>query len=147
MERTEFERLRDLPGKRIIGDIRLAQRSNISAAWEAKDILIANTDGVDARLTVQVVSETGAKTLNVKVTGIGPICRLEVDSRPHKPAGRSHKHALRASTCPRENLKRDVIDRSDLNGRSLQEVFDVFCRMAHIGHEGALIVPPDLNGV
>lgn len=123
-----------------------AQRNDISAAWEAKDVLIANADGIDARLTIQIVSETGAKTLNVKVTGIGPICRLEVDSRPHKPAGRSHKHALRTSACPRENLKRDVHDRSDLDGWSLQEVFDAFLRMAHIDHDGALIVPPDLSG-
>jgi len=45
MDGSEFRRLRDLPGKCIIGDIRLAQRSDISAAWEAKDILITNADG------------------------------------------------------------------------------------------------------
>jgi len=147
VERSEFERLRNLPDKRIVGDIRLTQRSDISAAWEAKDIPIINAEGVDAQLTVQVVSETGAKTLNVKIAGIGPICRLEVDSRPHKPAGRSHKHALRTPNCPHENLKHDVIDRSDLSGFSLKEVFDAFCQMAHIIHEGTLILPPDLNGV
>ena len=147
MERSKFERLRDLPDKRIIGDIRLVQRSDISAAWEARDIPIVNAEGMDARLTMRLVAETGAKTLNVKITGIGPICRLDVDGRPHRPAGRSHKHALRAAACPRENLKRDVTDRSDLNGRSLQEVFEAFCRMAHIDHEGALIVPPDVNGM
>lgn len=146
MDRNEFERLRDLSGKRIVGDIRLTQRSDISAAWEAKDIAIVNAEGVDARLTVQIVSETGAKTLNVKVTGVGPICRLEVDSRPHKPAGRSHKHALHTPECPRENLKRGVIDRGDLNGQSLNAVFDAFCRMAHIVHDGALIVPPEADG-
>ena len=147
MDGSEFRRLRDLPGKCIIGDIRLAQRSDISAAWEAKDILITNDDGVDARLTIQLVSETGAKTLNVKVAGVGPICRLEVDSRPHAPAGRSHKHALHTPDCPRDNLKRDVTDRSDLNGRPLKAVFDAFCQMAQITHEGALIVPPDLDGM
>ena len=136
MDGSEFRRLRDLPGKCIIGDIRLAQRSDISAAWEAKDILITNADGVDARLTIQLVSETGAKTLNVKVAGVGPICRLEVDSRPHRPAGRSHKHALRTPDCP-----------SDLNGRPLKAVFDAFCQMAQITHEGTLIVPPDLDGM
>jgi|GEM_PF-773117 len=147
MDRSEFERLRDLPGKRIAGDIRLAQRSDISAAWEAKDIPIANPDGVDARLTVQLVIETGAKTLNVRIMGVGPVCRLEVDSRPHKPAGRSHKHALRTPACPRENLKRSVVDRADLSGRSLSEVFDAFCRMAHIRHDGKLIVSPDAGRV
>ncbi|HEY0832638.1 MAG TPA: hypothetical protein VGE72_01910 [Azospirillum sp.] len=147
MDRSAFERLRDLPGKRIVGDIRLVQRNDVSAAWEAKDIPISNAEGVDARLTVQVVSETGAKTLNVKITGVGPICRLEVDSRPHRPAGRSHKHALRTPDCPRENLKRSVIDRSDLSGLPLNRVFDAFCQMAHIVHEGALIIPPDVDGV
>jgi hypothetical protein len=147
MDGPEFRRLRDLPGKRIIGDIRLAPRSDISVAWEVKDILITNADGVDARLTIQLVTETGAKTLNVKVAGVGPICRLEVDSRPHRPAGRSHKHALYTPDCPRDNLKRHVADRSDLNGLPLKEVFDAFCRMAHITHEGALILPPDLDGI
>lgn len=144
MDRSEFECLRDLPGKRIVGDIHLLQRNDISAAWEAKDIPITNAKGIDARLTVQMVSETGAKTLNVKIAGLGPICRLEVDSRPHRPAGRSHKHSLRTADCPRENLKRDVVDRSDLGGRSLQEVLNAFCQMAHIEHVGALIMPPDL---
>ncbi|MFC7331954.1 hypothetical protein [Rhodocista pekingensis] len=81
-----------------------------------------------------------------EVTGIGPICRLEVDGRPHKPAGRSHKHALHTPDCPRENLKRGVIDRGDLNGQSLKAVFDAFCRMAHIIHVGELIVPPEADG-
>lgn len=147
MDGQEFRRLRDLPGKRIVGDIRLAPRSDISAAWEAKDILITNADGVDARMTIQLVTETGAKTINVKVPGVGPICRLEVDSRPHRPASRSHKHALRTADCPRDNLKRDVIDRPDLSGRPLTEVFDAFCRMAQITHEGTLILPPDLDGM
>ncbi len=146
MDRNEFERLRDLPGKRIVGDIRLTQRRDNSAAWEAKDVAIVNADGVDARLTVQLVSETGAKTLNVKVTGVGPICRLEVDSRAHQPAGRSHKHALHTPDCPRETLKRGGTDRSDLSGQSLNAVFDAFCRMAHIVHDGALIVPPEADG-
>ncbi|MFD2234241.1 hypothetical protein [Phaeospirillum tilakii] len=147
MDGPEFRRLRDLPGKRIVGDIRLAPRSDISAAWEAKDIPIANADGVDARMTIQLVTETGAKTINVKVPGVGPICRLEVDSRPHRPASRSHKHALRTVDCPRDNLKRDVVDRPELSGRPLKEVFDAFCRMAQITHEGTLILPPDLDGM
>ena len=146
MNRDEFERLRDLPGKRIVGDIRLTQRADISAAWEARDISITNTDGVDVRMTVQYVTETGAKTINVYVAGVGPICRLEVDSRPHRPAGRSHKHALHTPECPRENLKREVADRPDLNGRPLGEVFDTFCRMAHITHDGDLITPPEAEG-
>ncbi|KAA0582195.1 hypothetical protein FZ983_06765 [Azospirillum sp. B21] len=147
MDRSEFERLRDMRGKRIIGDIRLERRSEISVAWEARDIPIINADGVEARLNVQLVAETGAKTLNVKIPGIGLICRLEVDSRPHKPAGRSHKHSLHHPDCPRENLKREVVDRSDLDGRSLKEVFGAFCRMAHIVHDGSLILPPDLAGL
>lgn len=146
MDRDRFEQLRDLRGKRIDGDIRLTQRSDISAAWEAKNIVISNTGGLDVSLTVQFVPETGAKTLNVWVKGVGPICRLEVDSRPHKPAGRSHKHSLHTPDCPRDNLKREIVDRSDLNGQSLSAVFIAFCRMAGIDHTGALIEPPDPDG-
>ncbi len=40
MDRKEFEILRDLKGKRIIGDICLTQKADVSVAWEAKDIPI-----------------------------------------------------------------------------------------------------------
>ncbi len=141
MTRDEFERLRDLPGKVIVGDIRLASQRDLSTLLVADKIKIDNADDVDARLTMDFNPETGAKCINVHVSGVGPICRLEVDSRAHKPHGRSHKHALDTSECPSENLKRKVIDFGQLSGKDIREVFGEFCKMAKIQHNGQLIIP------
>lgn len=84
----------------------------------------------------------GSKTINVYVPGIGPICRLDVDGNAHRPAGRSHKHSLQAERCPDRNLP-DALDRSDLAGSSLREVFSEFCRMACISHHGQLETPDE----
>jgi hypothetical protein len=82
---------------------------------------------------------------NVHVPGIGPICRLDVDGPAHRPCGRSHKHSLQTEGCPDRNLPDGVIDRPDLAGKSLQEVFGQFCEMAQIRHTGTFEVPTE-NG-
>jgi hypothetical protein len=137
MDKSEFEKLRDLPGKKIEGDIVLKKNPNRRPLRSAK-VAIVNDKGVDAFLNIEWNEETDTKTLNVFVTGTGPICRLEVDGRPHGNIGRSHKHDLLTPACPTENLKRSVTDRSDLAGKDLLTVFGVFCKMAHIRHNGKL---------
>jgi hypothetical protein len=139
MDKGEFERLRNLPGKRIDGDIVLKKNSNRRPLRAAK-VPIINSEGADAFLYIEWNEETDAKTLNVFVTGTGPICRLEVDARPHHDAGRSHKHDLVTPDCPSENLKRNAMGRSDLQGKDLLSIFGVFCKMADINHNGKLVV-------
>jgi hypothetical protein len=78
----------------------------------------------------------GSKTFNVHVVGVGPICRVDVDGPAHRPAGRSHKRALRSERCPDRNLPDQVHDRPDLSGKNLVELFEIFCQMAHIEHVG-----------
>lgn len=91
-----------------------------------------------ANLHIEYNEATEAKSMNVMMVGVGPVCRLEVDSRPHRPAGRSHKHALGTPECPSNNLPLDVIDRPDLAGQPLEHVFAEFCAMAHIEYSGKI---------
>jgi len=143
MNRTEFEALRDLPGKRISQDVRFIRRAALRPACEA-EVPIENDQGVDLRMSLHFNPETGSKTVNVFVPGTGPICRLDVDGTRHGDAGRSHKHALQTEQCPDRNLPDRVVARADLSGRSMQEVFDDFCRAARIEFLGTFFSPEEV---
>lgn len=140
MERHEFEAIRDLPGKVIRQDIKFARRDALRPTVVADDIRIENELGIDLVLSISWNPEKNGKTFNVHVPGVGQICRLDVDSTPHRPAGRSHKHSLQNAMCPRRNLP-TVEPRGDLDGKSLAEVFEVFCAIAHVTHEGQFLDP------
>lgn len=141
VNRTEFEVLRDLPGKVIKVDIKLSNRQATRPALVAENIEIENGNEIDLRLNITYNPETGGKTFNVHVPGIGPICRLDVDGPAHRPAGRSHKHSLQAERDPDRNLPDGVMDRPDLAGQDLRAVFREFCRLAAITHHGSFFVP------
>jgi hypothetical protein len=141
MNRTEFEALRDLPGKRILGDIRFSRTKALSPLLVAENVPIKNDHNLETRLNISYNPETGSKSLNVHVAGTGPICRLDVDGPVHRPAGRSHKHSLQTERCPSRNLPDKVIDRADLSGKPIAEVFNIFCKAVDIEHEGELEVP------
>lgn len=138
MNRTEFIELRDLPGKRIVVDIVLKRKKDRSIVFASGAVPIEAPSGVLANLHIEFNEETETKSLNVMLVGVGPVCRLEVDSRPHRPAGRSHKHALKTPECPSNNLPLEVMDRPDLAGQSLEEVFAEFFTMAHIEYTGKI---------
>jgi hypothetical protein len=141
MNRAEFIELRDLPGKRVVGDIVLKRKKDRSMVLASGAVTIEADGEILANLHIEFNEETEAKSVNVMLVGVGPVCRLEVDSRPHRPAGRSHKHALKTPECPSNNLPLAVIDRPDLAGQSLEHVFAEFCAMAHIEHSGKIKFP------
>lgn len=138
MNRAEFIELRDLPGKRIIGDIALKRKKDGSIVFASGTVPIRAGGSTLANLHIEYNEATDAKSMNVTIIGVGPVCRLEVDSRHHRPAGRSHKHALKTPECPSDNLPFDVLDRADLAGKSLEDVFAEFCAMAHIEYNGKI---------
>lgn len=133
--------MRDLPDKVITVDIRFSRRQATAPALIAENILIENSQSLDLRLHIACNPETGAKTFNVFMPGMGPICRLDVDGPAHRPAGRTHKHSLQTPRCPDRNLPEGVDDRPDLSGKGLKELFDFFCAQAHITHTGSFTEP------
>ena len=143
MNRVDFEALRNIPRKEIHGDIRLVRRQATAPALVAESIVIDNAAQVDLRLNITFNPEVGAKTFNVHVQGVGPICRLDVDGPAHRPGGRSHKHALRTERCSDRNLPDQVDDRPDLSGATLRQLFDTFCKMGHITHNGQFFAPDE----
>jgi hypothetical protein len=142
MDRGEFEVVRDIPDKIIQGDIRLSARRQTQPVLVAENVQIENSVGMVLKLNVSFNPETGSKTFNVTAAGVGPICRLDVDGPAHRPAGRSHKHSLQTERCPDRNLPDGVTDRADLAGKSVVELFAIFCQMANITHQGNFIPPP-----
>lgn len=145
MDRSEFEALRDVPDKVIEEDIRFTRKKNLGPLLTAEDIRVANRLGYDIRLTIKVNPETGSRNFNIHVSGVGPICRLDVDDQAHRPAGRSHKHSLRQPNCPLGNLP-FVEDRPGDSGRSLEDLFRRFCLMANIQHRGQFFSPDTAGG-
>lgn len=136
MDRAAFEAVRNVPGKVIRGEIRLVARRQTSPALVAENIVIENDSGIALKLNISYNPEVGSKTFNVTAAGIGPICRLDVDGPAHRPAGRSHKHSLQTDRCPERNLPDNVHDRPDLAGKTVTELFKIFCEMADIAHMG-----------
>ena len=136
MERIEFETLRDLSGKKITQDVKFRRSAPLRPNVIADDVVIENTAGTELRLTVHYNPERGSKTFNVHVPGVGPICRLDVDGPAHRPAGGTHKHSCQGPTDP--NLRDGVVDRPDLSGKPLVELFSTFCQMAKIEFTGMI---------
>jgi len=141
VNRSEFEALRQLRGKVIRGDVQFS-RPNQMRRLQIADLEIENSSGIDLRLIISVNPESGSKTFNVVVRGIGPICRLDVDGPAHGDAGRQHKHSLQSERCPERNLPDNVQPRPELAGRSVRECFEEFCRISRVQHLGN-IFPPD----
>ena len=141
MNRTEFEALRDFPDKRIEGEIKFSQRRATQPNLVAEDIRIDNSTGSDLRMMVSYNPEVGCTSINVHLPGTGPICRLDIDGPKHRPAGRCHKHSVQGERCPNRNLPDGVINRDELSGCSVQEIFTTFCSDAHIDFAGEFHAP------
>jgi hypothetical protein len=134
MTRSEFEALLQAPGKRFAGPVIL--RPDPHQPYRlVGDGLIQADDGSEAMVHISHNTMTGSKTINVAVCGVGPVCRLDVDGPVHKNAGRSHKHELQSSGCPRLNLPQ-ASARTDLSGSSIEDLFRAFCSEAGIRSRG-----------
>ena len=63
-----------------------------------------------------------------------------VNGTIHPNAGRTHKHDLRKDSDPRNNLP-TAIERPDLAGKSIKEVWDILLQQANITHTGTFNEP------
>jgi hypothetical protein len=136
MMRAEFEALLKSAGKTISGPIELSPDPSQPRKLVAQGT-ISNDDGDEAVIHVRFDTRTLSKTINVVVSGVGPICRLDVDGARHRTEGRHHKHDLRTERCPERNLP-EAVARPELSRRSIEDVFSVFCHEAGIRNAGLI---------
>jgi len=145
MDRNEFEHIRDLHGKRIDVDIRFEQNTSISAVQTFKNVPIWNEPGHPLFINGLYNPKHKTVVYNIRVDGLGPICRVCVNGVEHGNAGRTHKHSFVTEECARtDNLGSDVVVRNDLEGKTAREVFRDFCARAHIKHAGTFYDPQDM---
>jgi hypothetical protein len=135
VDRQEWERLRDLQGKTINGDIKLESNSKTSPLFVAK-VPIANAHEIDLVLNVTYRSYDNGVTFNFSAEK-RPICRLDVRGTNHKDQGRTHKHELttEADSNPRRNLP-VAYARPEFETLSAKDAWKKLCEIAKIDHKG-----------
>jgi hypothetical protein len=139
MTRREFEKLRDLPGKKLVGDIVYTYAEATSPVATFDSMKIENSLDIPLRLSGKYNGLVPTIVFNFRIMGVGPICRVEVNSTMHK-GSRTHKHALTTEDDPRQNLP-NVVNRPDLAGKSARQVWMMLCEQANIEHVGQFIDP------
>ena len=140
VNRQEFENLRDLRGKRIVGDIVWDSPRDGKPNLVFDQIPVENSAGWDVILNGTYKPGIPALTFNFVLRGSGPICRIDVNGTIHGAAGRTHKHDLRRDDDPRKNLL-TAVPGPDLDNKSVVEVWNSLCVAANIEHVGTLRDP------
>ena len=139
MTRLEFETLRDLPGKKLFGDLVFASSEATSPVVTFDSVKIENALDLPLRLNGRYNRLLPSVVFNFRIMGVGPICRVEVNGTMHR-GSRTHKHSLVNEDDPRQNLP-SIVDRPDLVGKSAREVWFVLCEQAKIEHVGQFVDP------
>lgn len=137
MNRNEFEALRNLPDKTIDGDIVLLSSKTHVASKRAEDVVVVNSLGWEITLDVTAKPDLPSYTFNFSATGIGPICRLDINSTVHRDAGRTHKHELVNDGDPGKNLPTATAMPS-LEKADLESAWRWLCLQSHIDHRGVI---------
>lgn len=140
MDRSEFENIRDLPGKRITRTLQFSGKKSSRPLFVLESVPVENSAGIDLFLSGSFNPEIQRLTLNFSVRGTGPICRFCINGRLHPGAGRTHKHDLHAEDDPEQNLPM-AVPRAELTAMTLPEAWQAICRQAKIEHQGELILP------
>jgi len=140
MVRYEFEQIRDLPGKRISGNVRFVQKKGSRPCYVLESTKVENELGLDLFLDGTYTPGIPKIVFNFRIKGVGPICRVCINGRYHPNVGRTHKHDLIGEADPGHNLP-NVRRRSDLMNKPLSEVWQTICQQAQILHDGILQIP------
>jgi hypothetical protein len=140
MLRFEFEEIRDLPGKRIEGDLVFASKKGSRPSYVVEDVPVANSLGIDLIFSGLYNPVTKKLTLNFHIKGVGPICRVCINGRLHEKVGRTHKHDLIGQQDPDNNIP-NVVIRKDLLGKTISQVWSTLCSQSQITHNGGFIIP------
>jgi hypothetical protein len=140
MTRDEFTELRRAP-KEISADIQFRPTKKFGDGWLfVEDMPVGNQLNYDLFLDGRYNSITKTLIFNFKIRGVGPICRMEVNGKIHRDAGRTHKHDLIHESDSRKNLP-NAQHRPDLENKTPREVWEILCRQAKIEHTGNFVDP------
>ncbi len=142
MNREEFERLRDLPDKRIIGNIEFTPSRQVSTTLIIDRIRVENSAGYEIVLNGSYIRDIPSLKLNFHIVGTGAFCRLEINGKVHKNAGRTHKHSVHDESSIRRHLP-DPTPRADLDltAQSAKQIWETLCQEANITHLGEFVDP------
>jgi len=140
MNRAEFEQLRDLPDKRIEGNITFSTKKGSRPIHVIEPLAVQNSLGIDLVLQGSYNQEIKKLTLQFLVRGTGPVCRFCINGRRHRGLGRTHKHDLHEEDDPARNLP-TAVKRADLSGPPLESVWRTVCEQAKIVHNGTFDLP------
>jgi hypothetical protein len=132
---TDFEALRDLPGKVISEDIVFLAGKNTSPVLTFDGIRIENALDVDLVVNGHFHPKFGGVTYNFFDRSAGAICRIDVNGQIHKKAGRTHKHSVKTDNDVRRNLP-NASAVPQYVGKSPREIWEMVCAAANITHTG-----------
>lgn len=146
MTPQEFAALRDLPNKKITGDVAFRERkkSNDPVRYNTQsEAKIENSLGYRLVLVATYYPDEPALTFNVHMgSSKSTICRLDINARLHRKAGRTHKHEPKEEADIPANLP-FAYARPDYEGmgEDPKAAWVKFCQEAKITHEGHLLLP------
>ncbi|MCA3269660.1 MAG: hypothetical protein INF44_04835 [Thalassospira sp.] len=129
-----------MDGKTIDVDIVFTQPRETALVFVASRIPINSSSGVKANLDIRYVPVNDYSCFNVTIEGTGQVCRLEHNANVHRNAGRDHKHTLQNEDCPQKDIP-SAVSFPGLSGKTVKEIFTIFCKSAHINHSGDFIEP------
>jgi hypothetical protein len=143
MNRNQFLELRNLPGKTIASDIEFIPHKFSTSSLIFEQVEVSNSLGYELILNGSFVPAIPAIKFNFSIKSAGgSICRIEINGKLHREAGRTHKHDLRTENCPRKNLPfADARSDLDLSKQSASEIWAIICKEANIIHTGVFKDP------
>ncbi len=146
MDKKEFDLLKK-SDKSIDGNIDLLKTKHGKTEIHKIIVAIENDIGYELEMKIEFNPRSNSKVINVTCKNIsGPICRLEADANQHyiektEKKSRNHKHSLQNENSPRKNLKDGVVEREELSGKTIEDIFKIFCKEASIQHKGKFNEP------
>jgi hypothetical protein len=81
--RREFDELRDLPDKEVIGDISFSAAGETAPLLTFENVRVQNSLGWDLRLNGKFNPLIPSIVFNFRIRDVGAICRVEVNGTVH----------------------------------------------------------------
>jgi hypothetical protein len=141
MTKDEFDELRRMSGKEISVDILFVKTKHLP-----EEVVIFDRAPVENSMDYEIFlnghynRKTGSLTFNFTLQGVGPICRVDVNGAIHGDQGRTHKHELTSEQDPNAGLP-IARARSDFEGKTAREVWELICKLAKIENTGTFFDP------